>query len=171
MKAYVDRCRKINGDLNAIVDDNYEEALREAREVDERVQRELNGERQPNEPSIHEFPFLGVPFTTKNSIQVKDKTWSGGIYARKGVKGERDAFAIERMKKVGGAIFLGVTNIPELVMWMDSFNRVDGQTNNPYDQSRIPGGSSGGEGALIGAAGSVFGVSIYHFIFTIIYYQ
>ncbi|KAI2811730.1 Fatty-acid amide hydrolase 2 [Blomia tropicalis] len=158
VKAYVDRCRKINGDLNAIVDDNYEEALREAREVDERVQRELNGERQPNEPSIHEFPFLGVPFTTKNSIQVKDKTWSGGIYARKGVKGERDAFAIERMKKVGGAIFLGVTNIPELVMWMDSFNRVDGQTNNPYDQSRIPGGSSGGEGALIGAAGSVFGV-------------
>lgn len=159
VKAYVARCREVNSQLNAVVDDCYEEALAQARQVDQRVQRELSGEKPSGgERSIHDYPFLGVPFTTKNSIGVKDKTISGGVYARKDAKAEKDAEAIERMKKIGGAIFIAVTNVPELVMWFDSFNRVNGQTNNPYDKSRIPGGSSGGEGALIGAAGSVFGV-------------
>ncbi len=159
MQAYVDRCRAINPLLNAIVDENYERALEEARAVDERVARELRGEKRPEELSVAEYPFLGVPFTTKNSIAVAGLTYSGGITARRGVTAERDAVAIDRMKKLGGAIFLGVTNVPEAVMWLDGFNLVDGQTNNPYDQSRIPGGSSAGEGAIIAGAGSVIGVS------------
>lgn len=89
----------------------------------------------------------------------RGKTFSGGVHARKDIFGDRDAACIERMKKVGGAIFLGLTNVPELVMWQDTFNRVDGRTNNPYDKSRHPGGSSGGEGAIIAACGSVIGVS------------
>lgn len=162
VNAYIDRCKEIHSELNAVVDDNFDEALKQARLVDERVKRELEGNRLPGEASIHDFPFLGVPFTTKNSIAVKGKVFSGGVYARKDIKAEDDAVVIERMKKYGGAIFLAVTNVPELVMSMDSFNRINGQTNNPYDKSRIPGGSSGGEGALIGAAGSVFGVFLSH---------
>ncbi|XP_017462490.1 PREDICTED: fatty-acid amide hydrolase 2-like, partial [Rhagoletis zephyria] len=158
VQAYVDRCRAINPLLNAIVDENYERALEEARAVDERVARELRREKRPEELSVAEYPFLGVPFTTKNSIAVAGLTYSGGITARRGVTAERDAVAIDRMKKLGGAIFLGVTNVPEAVMWLDGFNLVDGQTNNPYDQSRIPGGSSAGEGAIIAGAGSVIGV-------------
>ena len=160
VQAYIDRCNEIHSSLNALVDDNFEDALKEAREVDQRVQRELYGQKSPNEQSINVYPFLGVPFTAKNSISVKGKTFSGGCYTRKDVKGSHDAIVIDRMKKIGGAIFLGVTNIPELVMWIDSFNRINGQTNNPYDQSRICGGSSGGEGALIAAAGSVIGVGL-----------
>ncbi|CAG2181349.1 unnamed protein product, partial [Oppiella nova] len=57
-----------------------------------------------------------------------------------------------------GAIFIAMTNIPELGMWWDSYNKLYGRTYNPYDKSRICGGSSGGEAALISAAGSVFGV-------------
>lgn len=121
MQAYIDRCKQVNPDLNAIVDDNYENALKEAREVDERVQQELRGKRREDKDSINEFPFLGVPFTTKNSISVKGLTFSGAIYSRKGVKAERDAVSIDRMKRLGGAIFLGVTNVPELVMWYESF--------------------------------------------------
>ncbi len=51
-----------------------------------------------------------------------------------------------------------MTNIPEFLLWWDSYNKIYGQTNNPYDNSRIPGGSSGGEAALISGAGSVVGI-------------
>jgi fatty acid amide hydrolase 2 len=63
-----------------------------------------------------------------------------------------------RRLRVAGAIPLGVTNTSELCMWMESDNRVYGRTNNPYDPSRIVGGSSGGEAAIISAAGSAFGL-------------
>lgn len=165
VRAYVDRCRAINRELNAIVDENYDAALQEAKTVDERVARELRGEKLADELPIAEYPFLGVPFTTKNSIAVANLTYSGGITARRGVKAEKDATAIDRMKKLGGAIFLAVTNVPEAVMWIDGYNLVDGQTNNPYDKSRIPGGSSAGEGALIAGAGSVIGVNLIFLVF------
>ena len=57
-----------------------------------------------------------------------------------------------------GAIPLGVTNTSELTLWIESENPVYGRTNNPYDRRRTAGGSSGGEGAAVGAGGSVFGV-------------
>lgn len=150
----------MNPDLNAMIDDNFEEALKEAKLVDERVQRELGGNRKPGEKSIQEYPFLGVPFTAKDSIGVKGKSLTGGLAVRKDVKAEMDCEAVKRMKEIGGAIFLGVTNVPELLLSGSCFNRVYGQTNNPYDKSRVPGGSSGGEGSLLGAGASVIGVSI-----------
>lgn len=55
-------------------------------------------------------------------------------------------------------VVLGVTNIPEFLLWWDTNNRLYGRTNNPYDLSRISGGSSGGEGALISAGGSLVGL-------------
>src|SRR5690606_27779016 len=50
------------------------------------------------------------------------------------------------------------TNVSELCMWMEGNNRVYGRTNNPYDPRRIVGGSSSGEGAIVGAGGSPFGL-------------
>lgn len=155
---YIERCKQVHPHLNAIVDDNFEDALKEAHIIDDKIQDELNGGRPFAPKTLADFPFLGVPFTAKNSIMAKGKTFSGGVYARKDIVGGRDAVAIERMKTIGGAIFLGLTNVPELVMWQDTFNRVDGRTNNPYDKARIPGGSSGGEGAIIAACGSVIGI-------------
>ena len=148
----------MNPHLNAIVDDNFDEALKEAYDVDDRVKRELAGQRKPNEKSIYDYPFLGVPFTTKNSIAVKGKKFSAGLMVRKNVRAQCDSVVIDRMKRKGGAIFLALTNIPEIVMWINSDNKLDGRTNNPYDMARTSGGSSGGEGALISAAGSVIGV-------------
>ena len=60
--------------------------------------------------------------------------------------------------KDAGAILLAITNVPELALWWESSNKLYGRTNNPYDVRRTPGGSSGGEGALIAAAGSVIGL-------------
>jgi fatty acid amide hydrolase 2 len=64
---------------------------------------------------------------------------------------------VERLRRAG-AIPLGVTNTSELCMWMESYNKVYGRTNNPYDLRRIVGGSSGGEAAIIAAGGSPFGL-------------
>lgn len=53
---------------------------------------------------------------------------------------------------------MAITNVPELALWWESSNKLFGRTNNPYDIRRTPGGSSGGEGAIIAAAGSVIGL-------------
>lgn len=76
---------------------------------------------------------------------------------RKGTKADEDATVIANMRKAG-AIPLCLTNTPELVLWYDSDNNLYGRSNNPYDLSRIVGGSSGGEGCLISAAGSLVGI-------------
>jgi Asp-tRNA(Asn)/Glu-tRNA(Gln) amidotransferase A subunit family amidase len=60
--------------------------------------------------------------------------------------------------KEAGAILLAITNVPELALWWETSNTIYGTTNNPYDSRRTPGGSSGGEGAIIAAAGSVIGL-------------
>ena len=68
-----------------------------------------------------------------------------------------DATVVARMRSAG-AILLGVTNVPEFACWFESDNLVYGRTNNPYDVSRTPGGSSGGEAAIIAAGGSPLGL-------------
>lgn len=58
-----------------------------------------------------------------------------------------------RVQDAGG-ILLAITNVPELCSWVETTNCVYGRSNNPYDLRRIVGGSSGGEGALLSAAGT-----------------
>jgi fatty acid amide hydrolase 2 len=70
---------------------------------------------------------------------------------------DQDAVGVARLR-AAGAIPLGVTNVSELCMWMESNNKVYGITNNPYDPRCTVGGSSGGEGAVIGAGGTPFGL-------------
>ncbi|HSA20240.1 MAG TPA: amidase, partial [Myxococcota bacterium] len=83
--------------------------------------------------------------------------WTSGLVSRQGLSPIRDAPAVARLRAAGG-IPLGVTNVSELCMWMESHNRVYGVARNPYDPTRIVGGSSGGEGAIVGAGGSPFGL-------------
>ena len=83
--------------------------------------------------------------------------FTAGLVARRGVRSERDAVGVARLRQAG-AIPLGVTNVSELCMWMESSNLVYGRTHNPYDPTRTVGGSSGGEGAIIGAGGTPFGL-------------
>jgi fatty acid amide hydrolase 2 len=80
-----------------------------------------------------------------------------GLVSRAAHRSTSDATAVARLRRAG-AIPLGVTNTSELCMWIESDNKVYGRTNNPYDPRCVAGGSSGGEGSIVGAGGSPFGL-------------
>lgn len=148
VEAHIRRIEAVNGRLNAVVRDRFAEARREADEADARVR---------SEPEESLPPLLGVPCTIKESFALRGMPQTAGLVARQGVVAETDAPAVERLRRAG-AIPLGVTNLSELCMWMESSNRLYGRTRNPYDPGRIVGGSSGGEGAIVGAGGVPFGL-------------
>ncbi|XP_055539391.1 fatty-acid amide hydrolase 2 [Wyeomyia smithii] len=152
VSAYIDRLNEVNPIINAVIDGPFIEALEQAKVIDERIQRGLISENE-----FAEKPFLGVPFTTKDSTAVKDKLHTLGIVARKNVKAKEDAECVKLMKDAG-AIIIATTSIPEINRWQETRNLLIGQTNNPYDSRRTVGGSSGGEAALITTCGSAFGL-------------
>src|SRR6185295_10488578 len=98
-------------------------------------------------------PLHGVPFTVKDTIGVAGIPMAMGDPARAGAMGEQDATVVARVK-AAGAILLGKTNCPPYGGGIETDNPVYGRTSNPYDLARTPGGSSGGEAAIIAARGS-----------------
>ena len=146
VEAHLEHLGRVNPSLNAVVHDRYDAARAEAREADERARR---GDELP--------PLHGVPCTIKECFAFTGMPHSSGLVARKHLRATGDAPAVARLR-AAGAIPLGVTNTSELCMWMESNNRVYGRTRNPYDLSRTVGGSSGGEGAAVGAGASPFGL-------------
>jgi fatty acid amide hydrolase 2 len=151
VEAHIARLRATAPALNAIVCDRYEQALDEAGGADARIAA-ANG---PDDPSLP--PLLGVPCTIKESIELVGMPNSVGVVHRKDVRSTTNAPPVQRVIDAG-AIPLGVTNISELTLWIESDNRVYGRANNAYDSSRVAGGSSGGEGSAIGSGGSPFGL-------------
>lgn len=152
---FISRIEEVNPHIQAVVYRRYDEARASAQQVD-RVLAEGLGESE--EYSAERRPLLGVPFTLKESFQLTGMPNSSGLVARKSI------YSLESSPCVGhlidaGAIPLAGTNISELCMWYESSNRVYGRTCNPYDTSRIVGGSSGGEAAIVAAGGSPFGVA------------
>jgi fatty acid amide hydrolase 2 len=104
------------------------------------------------------LPLLfGVPCTIKDTFEFEGMPQAVGMVSRKDIYGQHDAYAVAALRKAG-AIPLGVTNTPELAMWYETYNRVYGRTKNAYDRGRITGGSSGGEGAIVGSGASPFGL-------------
>lgn len=154
VESFISRIRKINPIINAVVDKRFEQALKEAREIDRKLAEARNNE---GDRSILNLPLVGVPVSVKETISVDGYAFTAGLLGRKFVKAPKNSDAVQQLIK-NGLIPIGLTNIPELAMWWDSSNPVYGRTNNPYDLSRIPGGSSGGEGALLASAGSVVGI-------------
>jgi fatty acid amide hydrolase 2 len=144
--AHIRRVELVNPRLNAVVMDRFEEARREAREAERYVGCDAV-----------ERPLLGVPFTAKELIAAAGMPQTFGCANRQGRYAHSDATVIVRLK-AAGAILLGVTNVPEWGMWPESYNALYGRTHNPHDVTRTPGGSSGGEGAIVGAGGAVFGI-------------
>lgn len=148
VEAHVSHARFVNEDLNAIVVEQYDEALVAAEKADKVLAN--NGPESVG--SLH-----GVPCTIKESFGVQGLPQSAGLVARRHAIADADAVTVRRLRNEG-AIFIGTTNTSELCMWLESNNRVYGRTNNAYDSTRIAGGSSGGEGAIIGSGASPFGL-------------
>ena len=152
VKAYYDRIVHINPEINAVVDGPFEEALEQANQIDIRLDSN-----KITEEELKQKPFLGVPFTTKDSTAVAGKLHTLGLISRKNERATEDAECIKLMKD-SGAIIIATSNVPEVNKWVETRNMLHGQTNNPYDFRRSVGGSSGGEGALITACCTAFGL-------------
>lgn len=147
MELHLARIDEVNPSLNAVVDVLREPALREAQAVD---RRRASG--------VPLRALEGVPFSIKDSIEVAGTVCSAGTWGRRGaLPSDRDATLVARLR-AAGAIPLARTNLPDLLFAFESDNLIHGRTNNPYDLARTPGGSSGGEAALIAACGSPFGL-------------
>uniref|UniRef100_A0A8C6XT87 Fatty acid amide hydrolase 2 n=1 Tax=Naja naja TaxID=35670 RepID=A0A8C6XT87_NAJNA len=153
LEAYIERNRQVNPLINAIVKDRFEAALQEAQVVDQ-----LLSEGQEDEESLQKkFPLLGIPVTVKEAFALYGMPNSSGLVNRRNLISTTDAVVVSRLKQAG-AIPLGVTNCSELCMWFESSNLVYGRSNNPYNLDCIVGGSSGGEGCILAAAGSLIGI-------------
>ncbi len=151
VEAHIRRIRVVNPLINAVVCELFEEARRLARLADRAV-READEAGRAALPPLH-----GVPCTIKESFSVRGLPHTAGIVARKDHIADVDATLVARLKEAG-AIVLGTTNVPEGLMWFDSYNHIYGATDNPHRRGHMAGGSSGGEGAVIAAAGSPLGI-------------
>ncbi|XP_046674523.1 fatty-acid amide hydrolase 2-A-like [Homalodisca vitripennis] len=154
VQAYIARIKAVNPELNCVVQDRFEQALQEARKVD----LQLAAGTMTEERMREERPLLGVPITVKESIALKGMSHNSGRVKPKQRVATEDASFVRRLKEAG-CIPLLVSNTPEVCMCWETFNNVTGRTNNPYDARRTPGGSSGGEAALLGAGASVIGLA------------
>ena len=145
VKLHLDRIERLNPRLNAFVTVDRQGALASAREVG----RALAEGRDPG-------PLCGVPVTIKSSIDVAGLRTESGSRLRGREAAASDAPVVERLRRAG-AIVLGNTNAPEMLMAYETDNLLHGRTNNPWDLDRTAGGSSGGESAAIAAGLSAGG--------------
>jgi Asp-tRNA(Asn)/Glu-tRNA(Gln) amidotransferase A subunit family amidase len=144
--AHLAKIERVNPNLNAFVHVDAERARGEASQAEAAVMRgKTLG------------PLHGVPISIKSSLDVAGMRCEAGTRLRAGYVAAQDAPLVARLRNAG-AIVLGVTNTPELLMAWETDNRLYGRTNSPWDLDRTPGGSSGGEAAAIAAGMSAGGV-------------
>ncbi len=132
------RVMKHNPALNAIILDRFDQALEQARQVDE---RRSNGD---------DLPLLGLPMTIKESIDVAGLPATSGMPEHASRVPEQDAPLVRSLKKAGAIIF-GKTNLPYGCNDWQANSPIYGTTNNPWDLTRTPGGSTGGGAAALAA--------------------
>src|SRR3954452_10445699 len=123
--------------INAVVVRDFERARAAADDADAALAR---GERRP---------LLGLPITVKEQFNVAGLPTTWG-FEDSSWRPDADALAVQRLK-AAGAIVIGKTNVPAQLTDWQSYNNIYGTTNNPWDLSRTPGGSSGGSAAALAA--------------------
>jgi mandelamide amidase len=144
--ALLARCRAAHA-LNAFITLEPERVLEEARTRD----RERRAGKPPG-------PLFGLPIPVKDSVNTSDYPTSAGTPALRGFRPKEDAPVVASLR-AAGAIVLGKTNLHELSYGWTSNNLAFGPVRNPYDVSRIPGGSSGGTAAAIAARLAPLGIA------------
>jgi amidase len=144
--AHLARIESVDGRLGAVVARRDEAALEEADAADAALARGGAA------GDLH-----GVPITVKDNLEVEGLPCTAGTAGLRQNRPAADATVVARLR-AAGAIVLGKTNLPELALAFETDNLVHGQTRNPYDPARTPGGSSGGEAAIIAAGGSPLGL-------------
>lgn len=139
LEYFLGRVARYNPAINAVIALRAEPARERARAADAALAKgELWG------------PLHGVPITVKESYQVAGLPTTWGVPGMRDNIASEDAVVVQRLT-AAGAILFGKTNLPYLLADFQSYNAIHGQTNNPWDVSRIPGGSSGGSSAALAA--------------------
>jgi Asp-tRNA(Asn)/Glu-tRNA(Gln) amidotransferase A subunit family amidase len=146
INAHLAQIECLNPKLNAFVQIDAEGARRQAQAAEAAVREGKNL-----------GPLHGVPISIKSSVAVAGLRCEAGTKLRAGYIPAQDAPLVARLRDAG-AIILGVTNTPEMLMAWETDNLLHGRTNNPWDLTRTAGGSSGGESAAIAAGCSAGGV-------------
>jgi amidase len=143
-EAHIRQIERLNPKLNAFADFDAERVRVQAREMDAA-------------PSDTRGPLHGLPVTVKSSIATAGYKCEIGSLNHRGEIPREDAVVVTRLR-AAGALILGTTNCPEFLMAYETDNLLYGQTRNPWDLERTPGGSSGGESAAIAVGMSAAGL-------------
>ncbi len=146
VEAHIARIEAVNPPLNAVIWKRYDEARSEAKLADEAI---ANGETLG--------PLHGVPITIKECLDLEGSPSTFGLPSRANTTADADLLYVARLRKAG-AIVLGKTNVSQVLLFIEADNPLYGRTNNPWDPQRSPGGSSGGQAAIIAAGGSPLGL-------------
>jgi amidase len=99
----------------------------------------------------------GIPIVVKDNYSTEDMPTTGGSKALAGFEPRRDAFMVRKLREAG-VVIIGKTNLHELAYGITTISSLGGQTRNPYDITRNPGGSSGGTGAAVAASFAAAGL-------------
>ncbi|MFT3729296.1 MAG: amidase [Terricaulis sp.] len=134
----IGRIERFDKQLNAVCVRDFDRALEAARAADAAIAK---GEKKP---------LLGVPVTIKESFNLAGTATTWGFPHGKDYIAPEDALAVTRVKDAG-AVIVGKTNVPQALADWQSYNAIYGTSNNPYDLTRTPGGSSGGSAAALAA--------------------
>jgi len=146
LRFYLKRIQKFDRVLASIICINPN-AITQARELDRQflTTGQLIG------------PLHGVPVLVKDNIETEDMPTTAGSLSLANFQTHKDADLVIRLKEAG-AIILAKTNLHEFAIWGESISSIRGQTFNPYDLTRTPGGSSGGTGAALAANFGLVGI-------------
>ena len=143
-EAHIGQIERLNPELNVFADFNPAR-VREIARVLDAVAIEARS------------PLHGLPVTVKSSIATAGYKCEIGSLLHESEIPHQDAVVVGRLR-AAGALILGTTNCPEFLMAYETANLLHGQTRNPWDLARTPGGSSGGESAAIAAGMSAAGM-------------
>jgi aspartyl-tRNA(Asn)/glutamyl-tRNA(Gln) amidotransferase subunit A len=145
-EAALARIRSIDGTLNAFITVTGEQALEQAAAVDAaRARGEALG------------PLAGVPLALKDIMTTRGTQTTAGSRILGGYRPPYDATVVQRLHRAG-VVIVGKTNMDEFAMGSSTENSGYGPTRNPWDVSRVPGGSSGGSAAAVASGEAVIGI-------------
>src|SRR5580693_7753779 len=149
VQAYLERiraCDQAGPKLNVVIFLNPR-ALDEAAALDEHFRR----------TGKFVGPLHGIPVLLKDNVNTKDMPTTGGSLSLAGYTPVTDAAVTQKLRSAG-AIILAKVNLHEFAIWGETVSSIQGQTLNPYDLTRTPGGSSGGTGAGVAANFAIAGI-------------
>ena len=150
VRSFCSRSLRLGTKTNAVTDELYDEAIARAIVVDQI-------RASPDHDVLMEPSLFGLPISIKDQINVKGYDSTAGLQVRVFSPATEDAAVVALLREAGAIPFVK-TNVPQSLMVTESYNRIFGRALNPWNVKRTPGGSSGGEGAMVGMDASPLGV-------------